>query len=243
MSNFTMEAAANIASLSFRNGTRGSKPLCGKEAALFAALQRAESAHDAKLNRRNEEFEAYCRDREMFEKHEEFYQYFREALKYWRAMKDPIKKGLISYTQNHLQTIEHTRNGIPLARLRKRCDDTLEAIALAAHQEAIFLKGRRSGTSQSVGDKNKSLRPLYAFGSELKAFWKINVPHVRFGQQFDGEVPLSAASKLILESAKLLKVGYKPANIQSVMRMLASNRRKRFLEDEFMIRFRGLPDF
>jgi len=112
-------------------------------------------------------------------------------------MQEPIKAGLISHTQNQLQMIENTRNAIPLARLRKRCDDTLEAIALAAHQEAQFLKGRRSGVSQSVGDKNKSLRPLYAFGTELKAFWNANVPHEPFGQQFDDETPLSAPSKMV----------------------------------------------
>ncbi len=245
MSKFTQKAADNIAFLSFRAGKRGSdaKPLSGKETALKEALQRAENAHDAELDRRNKEFEASCRDVEMFEKHEEFYQYFSEALKHWREMKEPIKEALIRYTQNHLQTIEQTRNTIPLARLRKRCDDTLEAIGLAAHQGAVRLKGRRSGISQSVGHANISLRPLYAFGSELKAFWKANVPHERFGQQFDGEVPLSAASKLMFESAKLLKVKYKPANIKSVMRMLASSRPKRFLDDEFMTTFRGLPDF
>jgi len=55
-------------------------------------------------------------------------------------MEEPIKKKLIHYTQNHLQTIEEAQNVIPLDRLRKRCDDTLEAIALAAHQEAVSLK-------------------------------------------------------------------------------------------------------
>jgi len=244
MSRFKQEDAAKIAALSFRRGRGGpKKPLDGKDALLLQALQSAERAHDAELDRREGDIETYHQECKTFEKHEEFYKHFNVALTNWRAMEEPIKKKLIHYTQNYLQTIEEAQNVIPLDRLRKRCDDTLEAIALAAHQEAGSLKGRRSGVSQSVGHTNISLRPLYAFGSELKAFWHANVTHERFGQQFDGEKPLSAASILLCESAKLLKVEYKHANIKSVMRMLASKEPKQFVDDEFMITFRGLPDF
>ena len=241
MSKFTLAVAEKIAALAVRSEKTRSNPLNAGE--LLYALRRAEIAHDAEVVERENALATYRHDRKMFQQHEQFYKRFSDVMKHWRKMEEPTKDRLIHYTQNHLQTIEQARDVIPLARLRKRCDDTLNAIALAANQGALSLRGRRSGTSQSVPDQNKSLRPLYAFAAELKAFWEINAGRASFGQQFDGIVPLSAASKLMVESVKLLKVKYQPGNIQTVMRMLASKRVKTFPDDEFMISFRRLPGF
>jgi hypothetical protein len=245
MSTFTLESAFEIASLSFRSKKRKSetKPLDGKEVLLFEALKRAERAHEHEVAEGKTELESHRRDLNMFAEHEKFYGFFNEAMTLWRDMEEPIKEKLVHFTQNHLQTIEGSHDTIELDRLRKRCDDTLEAIALAAHQEAACLRGRKGGVSQSVGDANKSLRPLLAFGNELKVFWKANVTQDRFGNQFDEEKPLSAASKLLFESAKLLQVKYKPGNIKTVMRMLTSRKPKSFPADEYMITFKSLPGF
>jgi hypothetical protein len=230
---FTEAHANHIAEVSFRAGRNNHRPLSGLQSQLLQALIGAEEAHESALTERSLKQEAYLRHIRIIKAHEAFYNRFRRTIESWQAMDKFAKEDLLRHTQNQLEMIEETKGRIPLETVRKRCDDTLNAIALAASEKAVRPKGQKSGKSQSVGDANRTERPLYAFISVLQSFWNINVAGQRFTQQFDGDTPLSASAKMAVEAAKYLHVQYAPSNVKTVMRMLCSKPPKKFPDDEF----------
>jgi hypothetical protein len=233
LTNFTETHANQIAEVSFRAGHNEHKPLSGLQSQLLQALVDAERAHESALTKWLVKHEAYLRDIQIIKAREAFYNRFRRTFESWQAMDKIAKEALLSYTQNQLEMIEETNGRIPLEAVRKRCDDTLNAIALAASEKVIRPKGQKSGKSQSVGHANRTERPLYAFISVLQSFWNVNVAGQHFTQQFDGDMPLSASAKMVVEATKHLHVQYTASNIKTVMRMLCSDPPKNFPDDEF----------
>lgn len=227
---FNQARAEHIAAISFRAGDH--RPLHGLEAQLLDALICAEKGHDAALSEWSRKRKNYLQDLKIIAIHQEFYSHFKPAFKFWQEMDATAKDVLLRYTQNQLEMIDDSSR-VPLKRLRKRCDDTLDAIERAAGEKIAPHKGRTSGISQSVGDADKPLKPLFVFISALESFWKKNVKGHGFTQQFDGDAPLSASAKMVVEATTHLNVRYSPANIRSIMRMLCAKPPKDFPEGEF----------
>jgi hypothetical protein len=230
---FTETHANQIAEVSFRAGRNEPKPLSGLQSQLLQALIEAEQAHESALTKWSVKHEAYLRDIQIIKAHEAFYNRLRRTIESWQAMDKFAKEDLLRHTQNQLEMIEETNGRKPLDTVRKRCDDTLNAIALAASEKVIRPKGAKSGKSQSVGHANRTERPLHAFISVLQSFWKVNATGQAFTQQFDGDTPLSASARMVVEATKHLHVQYTPSNIRTVMRMLCSDPPKKFPDDEF----------
>lgn len=228
---FTEAHAKAIAEVSFRAGRDEHKPLSGLHSELLRALIEAEQAHESALTEWLVKHKAYLKDVQVIKVHEAFYKHFGRAIEAWEAMDNFAKDDLLAYTQNHLEMIEERQGRIPFEVVQKRCDDTLTAIARAAREKVTRRAGQTSGKSQSVGHANQTERPLYAFVAALQSFWKTNVASQHFAQQFQGDVPLSAAAKMVVEAAKHLHVQYSPGNIKTVMRMLCANPPKKFSDD------------
>jgi hypothetical protein len=173
--------------------------LVGKEGLLLQALVRAEVAHDTVEKEVFERSEQFHRFVHIIGQHKAFSVHFNSMMASWQSMTDDAKARLIWVADGHTKSkspaewISESEIGPAVQEIEK----WFHAIQKAADEGVVFPAGRRGAASQT---NNASLRPLYAFVAELRAFWHEQT-RSKFTRQFAKDQPLSPAAKFVDRAA------------------------------------------